>query len=356
MHHASRHARRALARIAVPALAALLTFAGAPRQACAQALLERFDPAERGSRFFVADSLELDGDQRLTTGAVFSYAHGLRTFRQSGSDPVASELVSDALWIHPGASLVLAPGARLALDLPLVLQSGRDVSLDRKDYRAPGSPRLGDLRASFDLRVLGESRPDVDGAVLAVGVSAYLPTGSGADYAGDDAIRFAVRVSGAARLGAITIASRAGYMYRREDVAAIAGVDVHGELNASLAAGYQVLRDVTVGPELSGSTTFGSVLEKQHTPIEGLLGSHVTRGHFTFGAGIGTRLVGGLGSPDVRGVLSVEWSTAAAGAPVDRDGDGIVDRDDACPDLPGDDAPGPGRGCPPPPALAPVTE
>ena len=67
-----------------------------------------FDPAERGSRFFVADSLELDGNLRLSAGVVTSYGNHLRTFRQSGAAPEASELVVHSVWLHPGASMVLA--------------------------------------------------------------------------------------------------------------------------------------------------------------------------------------------------------------------------------------------------------
>src|SRR4051812_36623431 len=101
----------------------------ASAEAHAQPLLERFDPSERGSRFFVADSLELDRPMRIATGVVMSYGTRLRTFAQAGPDKEASTLIENSLWFHPGASINLAPGARFALDIPIAMQSGTDVNL-----------------------------------------------------------------------------------------------------------------------------------------------------------------------------------------------------------------------------------
>lgn len=315
------------------------------RAAHAQALLERFDPAERGSRFFVADSLELEGNLRLSTGVVTSYGNRLRTFRASGADPEASDLVVHAAWIHPGASLVVAPGARFALDVPVALQSGTDVALDRTFFGRPASPRLGDVRASFDVRVAGTTRPDVDGALLAVGLSAYLPTGSASDYTGDDIARFDLRVANVVRFGHYVLASRVGYMYRRNELPSFGGVSLGSEANAVVAFGYRA-GGLTVGPELFGSTILKDVFQRRSTPIEALLGAHVALGDLRVGAGVGTLLVSGLGAPKLRGVVSFEWVPGGAVAR-DRDHDGVVDVDDMCPDVPGLASADRGsRGCP----------
>lgn len=328
MARGSRHVRRA---IGIAALALAIVACGA-RPARAQALLERFDPAERGSRFFVADSLELDDRKPLALGLVTSYGSRLRTFKQSGADPEASDLVSQSIWLHPGASYVLAPGARVGIDMPLALQTGNDVALDRVGFGQPGSPRLGDLRASFDLRLAGAVRTDVDGATLGTGVSVYLPTGSGNDYASDDFARFDVRLASALRVGHVVLAARLGYMYRRDNVLPVGGVSIGSETNAVVAAGYRA-GPITVGPEIYGSTTLDEAFQRRSTPIEALLGAHVSIGDIRVGAGLGTLLVSGLGAPKLRGVLSVDW--LPSGAASDRDRDGVVDADDQCPDIAG---------------------
>ena len=314
----------------VGALLGSLAFADEAR---AQALLERFDPAERGSRFFVADSLELDGSLRFATGVVTSYGTQLRTFRQAGSDAERSDLVAHSVWLHPGASLVLSPGARLALDIPFALQRGEDVALDRRFYGGPGSPRLGDVRGAFDLRLAGRDRHDVDGATLAGGVVAWLPTGSASDYTSDDFVRVGARLAGSFRSGPVIGAARLGYMYRKDDLDPFGGVRLGSEANGVLALGYRS-GPVVIGPELHGTTILKDAFHRKSTPVEVLFGGHFAVGSAQLGLGVGSSLVNGLGAPRFRGVVSLEW-TPAPDVARDRDRDGVLDVDDMCPDVPG---------------------
>ena len=59
------------------------------------------------------------------------------------------------------------------------------------------------------------------------------------------------------------------------------------------------------------------------------------------GAGFGPGLSRGFGSPKYRGLLSVEWAPQPdekpplVVKPLDRDKDGVIDAQDACPDVPG---------------------
>jgi len=336
---------------------------GLESRAVAQPVIERFDPSERGSRFFVADSLDLDGDLRFTTGVVMSYGSRLRTFRQSdsapGEGPEASRLIENSFWIHPGASIVLAPGARFGLDVPVALQTGVGATIDGTYFPEPSSPAFGDVRGSFDLRLLGGDG-DGDGGghgrspVLAAGVSAYLPTGASSAYASDDFARVALRLAGAWEVGPMLLAARVGYMYRKDDLV-FAGVRLGGEGTGSLAVGYR-RGALVIGPELYGSTILKTAFDRRSTPLEVLGGAHVKLGEVSLGAGVGTALVTGLGAPGFRGVLSIEWAPSRdvvpeAGAYAgDRDGDGVPDGDDVCPDVPGPSAaPLAARGCPAPP-------
>lgn len=331
-----------LACLAQLALGSALALLGA--SAKAEPLIERFDPAERGSRFFVADSLELDPQMRFATGLVASYGSRLRTFRQSGGDAEKSTLIRDSLWLHPGASLVLAPGARFAIDVPLALQSGEDVSLDKTLHGAPASPRFGDVKASFDVRLWGRERQGTDGATLAAGVSAYVPTGSADDYASDDFARVAVRIATSVARGPLLGAARLGIMYRKDELDPFAGVHLGTEANGVVAVGYR-RGPMVVGPELHGSTTLKAAFERRNTPLEALLGAHVALGDLNLGGAVGTSVVNGLGAPRFRAVLSIEWVPAASLAR-DRDQDGVSDGDDLCPDVAGLAST---QGCPPAP-------
>ncbi len=110
-----------------------------------------------------------------------------------------------------------------------------------------------------------------------------------------------------------------------------------------------------VGPEFYFSTVTadGKGLFKRatDTPIEGLIGGHYRfLNDFKAGLGIGPGFSHGFGTPELRVLGSFEWAPQPKKAapppppppkklppppPPDRDGDGIVDAEDACPDVPG---------------------
>ena len=214
-----------MARVSsIVALAAgLVTWGFAARSASAQ-VLNRFEPAERGSRFHVGDSLELDGKVRFSAGVVTTYATDLRTYRQRGAEREASTLVASSFYVHPGASVVLTPGARFSLNVPIAFQNGKGATLANVFQPAPESPAMGDARLAIDFRLLGRASSEAEGASLAAGVVGYLPTGSAAAYTGDDFIRLGARVATSFTKRWFLGAARVGYMYRKDDVPPFAGV------------------------------------------------------------------------------------------------------------------------------------
>lgn len=317
-------------------------------------LASRFDPADRGSRFFQVDSLELgrrDGrDLLVNAGVSSSYAFTTTTWGNHREGKRAT-LIKDALWLHPGASLALLPGVRFGLDVPVALvQFGEDTNLDGGYYPAPASPRVGDVRGTFELRILGPTSSEEPGFALSGGVRVWLPTGSADDYAGDDFTRFGIHAAARWRSDWLLAAARVGYMYRRD--AYLGASFVGPEVNAN--AGVAWLHGAwTVGPEITMASAIDTSLAKRSTPVELLLGAHAELGAgLRAGGGVGTALVKGMGAADLRAVLSLEWIGPVAHDDRDRDGDGLPDRLDVCPDVPGDRARG---GCPGAPDLTPVT-
>ncbi|MFO0735680.1 MAG: hypothetical protein U0270_07365 [Labilithrix sp.] len=335
-------------RLGIGAGAFFIGIAGAAPARADGVLLSRFDPADRGSRFFQVDSLELgrrDGaDPRplVSAGVASSYAFTTTTWgnhREGKRDT----LVKDALWVHPGASITIHPGVRFGLEVPVVAyQLGEDTNLDHDYYLAPSSPRIGDVRASFEMRVLGPTSSESPGFGVTGGVRAWLPTGSADNYAGDDFTRFGVHLSARWRGEWLLAAARAGYMYRPDTY--LGGSRVGPEIQASVGAAW-VYQAWTVGPELTVASAIDSELAKRSTPVEILFGAHADLGAgLRAGGGVGTALVKGMGAADLRAVLSLEWIGPDARGERDRDHDGLPDRLDMCPDVPGDvDG---GRGCP----------
>lgn len=322
--------------------------------------LNRLEPAERGSEWFVADGLDFRGDARPAMGLVLDWARRPLVFR--GGDGTSTTLIESQLFAHFGSSMVLGERLRLGASLPVALQqAGESMTIDGRAFTAPRGSAAGDLRLSGDVRLLGEYRSEFS---LAAGVRAWLPTGDRSSFTGDDALRLGGQVLAAGERGTFVYAARLGVNYRALEEP-FANSSLGTEATFAVAGGVRLLEGaLVVGPELFGSTVLvdGAAFSKEATPFEAIVGGHYTRGPWRFGAGFGPGLTRGMGSPSFRGLLSVEYIPVVeepqpaapvappvpeCPAPVDTDGDGIVDGEDACPRLAGVSQDDPNQhGCP----------
>src|SRR5258706_1695626 len=79
--------------------------------------VDRFEPSERGSQFFVMDTLDLRGEARPAIGAVLDYGYKpLVIYDRNGDEK--STIVRHQLFTHVGGSLVIADRLRLGLNVP----------------------------------------------------------------------------------------------------------------------------------------------------------------------------------------------------------------------------------------------
>jgi OOP family OmpA-OmpF porin len=299
--------------------------------------IDRFEASERGSDWFVLDSLPLRGHFTPALGVLLDYGREPLVLR----DPAGRELgqlVEHQLFLHLGGSVVLWSRLRLAANLPIAAAVRGDGVAAAPQYRVSEGGALGDLRLSADVRLFGRYRGALTGAV---GVRLWLPTGARSAFAGDGKVRLSPHATLAGDLDAFAYSVRIGFSYRAHDEP-FAGSKTGSELLFAMAAGLRALEGrLLVGPELYGSTVVqGGVFRERGTPLEGLLGAHYTHAEaWRFGAGLGTGFTQGLGSPQLRVVASVEWAPQPKPAPPpppsDRDRDQVLDLDDACPDEPG---------------------
>jgi outer membrane protein OmpA-like peptidoglycan-associated protein len=290
--------------------------------------LDRFDPADRGSDWFMLDSLDLRGHLRPALGVVGDWGYKpLVVYDAAGNEK--SAIVEHQVFAHLGGSLVLWNRLRGGLSLPLALyQTGDAPTVNGTPFADPGST-VGDLRVSADVRLVGEHG---DAFNSAIGFALYLPTGSREQFTGDETTRLSPRVSVAGDIKTFSYAARLGVNYR--PLTETFDKNALGtELTIGASAGVRLLdKKLLVGPELYGSTVADSFFEKRTTPLEWLIGGHYAVSDVKLGIGFGSGLTRGWGAPVVRTVLSAEWTP---GIDKDSDGDHIVDREDACPTVPG---------------------
>jgi OOP family OmpA-OmpF porin len=310
--------------------------------------VDRFEPSERGSEWFVLDTLDLRGNVRPALGVVADYAYKPLVFYDKDGNEVRS-LIQNQMFLHLGASLVLWERLRLAVNLPIAaVVDGNSGTLNNgTQFNADNGANIGDLRLSADVRLFGEYGDVITGAI---GLSVFAPTGSQAAYTGDGKVRLAPHLMIAGDIGPFVYAARAGFNYRAQH-GDYAGTPIGSEILWALSAGFRVAdKKLVIGPEVYGSSVVeDGAFKRKGTPVEGLLGLHyLLPGDFRIGAGAGPGLNKAFGTPKVRVVASLEWvPQIPPPPPSDRDHDGIIDPEDACPDEPGPRNSDPKKnGCP----------
>jgi OOP family OmpA-OmpF porin len=343
----SRWAGRALALLTLIPLTARAQSAGFA--------IDRFDPAERGSDWFAADSLDLRGHGRLALGVTGDFAEKPLVLYDRDGDEL-KDIIKHQLFAHVGGSLVLWDRLRLGVNLPiLAYQKGEAGTLNGTAFKAKKGAALGDLRLAADVRLFGSYRSPIS---LAAGAAVFLPTGEQKAFAGDGKVRVLPRLLLAGDIGNLAYAVKLGLLYRANDDG-FNGAPTGTEVVAAAAVGYRNDNGrLVIGPELFGSsvvTKSSAVFARRETPFELLFGAHYKpTGDLRIGAGIGPGLTRGFGAPQFRGLLSLEWAPEPPKPPLllppplhDRDQDGILDQDDACPDVPGVRSDNPQKnGCP----------
>jgi outer membrane protein OmpA-like peptidoglycan-associated protein len=311
--------------------------------------LDRFEPSERGSDWFVLESFDLRGHVRPALGLVIDYANQpLMLYSPTDGEQIGS-IVEHQLFAHFGGSIVLWERVRFGLNLPLAAYQAGDEGNTR--FSSDNATTFGDLRLSADARILGTYGEPL---TLAGGFQFFVPTGSEDSFTSDGAVRLNTRVGVAGEIDAFVYASMLGFGLR-PNADEYAGGARGSELTFSAAAGAKLVDGrLILGPELFTNTVVtdgDGFFARQTTPVELILGGHFhALPSLRVNAGGGTGLTRAFGTPRFRALASVEWFEPIAETPAprpDRDKDGVFDDEDACPDVPGTRTADPTtNGCP----------
>ena len=251
-------------------------------------------------------------------------------------------LVQDRLTGHLTGSIALFDWVELGAELPVLLMQQRDDALAPAGDQAALTPMgVGDLRLYPKARVLQQR----SGAPLDVGVQVpfTLPTGSAVDYFGEAGVSVTPTILASRQWklfdGTLRAAGNLGMRMRTADSALPDGENVAAtELITRVGVGYAFAPVPEHATEIafslaSASETSGFASDiPVRSPVE-VFGEvdHVVWGPLSVFVGGATGIVAGDGGPDFRAFAGLRW---AERAPLDRDGDGILDDDDKCPKEP----------------------
>lgn len=287
------------------------------------------------------------GSWQLWLGA--DYGSGLLGLRYG--DDHRGRLIGDRLDFHLAGSFSPTDWLELGLDVPVtVLQTNGFRALETQSGfadRAPAGAGFGDLRTLAKFRLLREDSAPVG---LAAILEVRMPTGASDDFLGGRGWLFSPRaVVDKTFNDTVRVAVEAGYRMRTE-AGQYLNLYVGDELGLSVAASWLLPQTLPGGQwaafaELLTSTQArapfnGPDSDALKTPVEGLVGLRNDLGggfHALVGGGSGIGSGAGYGNETIRLFAGVGFrQTAEPPDPnADRDGDGVLDVDDACPNDPG---------------------
>ncbi|HEX8910245.1 MAG TPA: OmpA family protein [Anaeromyxobacteraceae bacterium] len=282
------------------------------------------------------------------------WAHGLLAAKQGGTR--LGDLLADRVALHALGSYALGP-VELAADLPFA--AWQRSNLDLLTSRGVTGPLVDPISSTAfgDLRLLGKvPLPRLLPLDLAALVDLRLPTGDGQAFLSDGLAVNPQLLAGRA-LGPVRLDASVGYLFRKSGqyLQLVVGDGVTYGLAASTAlppvARLTSWRAVV---DLSGQLPRALDLssDRARAPLSARAGVRAKIWRdlaLDVGAGTGLAWFGdaGYGHESFRVFAGLRWerlaSAAGPGRPGDRDGDGVPDAEDRCPDQPG---PAELEGCP----------
>ena len=312
--------------------------------------LERFYTSWAGDRFFAVPNPWALGDPGIHAKLVADYA--LNPLELSEDDAAGAEqnvfLVRHQLHARLNGTFALWHRVAINLDIPVALvNSGDNGTLPNSGALLGASGiAVGDFRLGIRGRVYGE---DDDVFQFGVGGNLWLPVGpdGAGDYTGAGAVRGRILLNAGGILDRFIWAFDLGPELGPEE--RFAGIAQGSMLRYGLAGGYLLGDDMNfqLGLEAYGTMVFEDP-NAENTNFEILAGAkYKFSENLALGAAAGPGIPRSIGTPNFRGVVSLEFSIQPGTGDGDKDGDGIPDGDDACPTEKGRASSNPLKhGCP----------
>jgi len=271
------------------------------------------------------------------------------------------DVVSDRATAHLGASFTVVERLELNFRLPVVVwQEGNKGlgGIEDVTKNGVGTPGVG-----FRWQMLDQA---TNGFNFALASEVLVPYGSKKALAGNEQWYFTPRVEASRNFSGIVVGAQAGLFVRERVLSFGGGTQVATEAQGGLVV-------ATTGKLRGEVSVRGAYSDYQDdSSMEALLGARYAMGDVELFALGGPGFFTAPGTPKFRGVLGIAWVPTAAKPPppppppeppkpidpcaagqthtpdqcptLDDDGDGILNRDDACPTVAGIPEE---KGCPP---------
>lgn len=248
-------------------------------------------------------------------------------------DDEVNRIVGDLFQLSVLGGFTKGP-IRIGVDIPVYLRSLGEPQ---------GETGLGDIALDVKGSVLDRESSAIG---LAFGGRAWLPTTTVDTALGYRGFAWELQAIADKKIDKLLVAGNLGLKGVPRE--ALENFDWGTQFVARLGGGYEINDSMGVSLDFGSHINLAQVTIEA-TPIEGILGGWVRSNNMVVRGGLGTGLTSGFGSPQFRAMIGVGWEPPRIS---DLDGDGIVDKDDACPMEPEDfDGFRDEDGCPEPTSL-----
>src|SRR5262245_3146925 len=314
--------------------------------------VDLFEPALGSQNFVTVHGADVVAARQIGIGLYFDYQRDPFTLDRcstgSASDCAGvmrkASLVQNGLQAYLGGAFGIGGSAQVGLGVPIALSLSSPPSLTSSSGGSGtfSETALGDLLVEGKLKLWQEPRY---GLAAAVAGGVTFPTATDERHlAGEGGVTGRLRGILAWRQGSLAAAGNVGVLLRNPVVVAQGDPPMNGSTPSQIEIGPQLLygaslsvlvpslpRPVRGIVELFGRHGFSSFLDE--APMEIDVAMRVSLPHaFEASLGGGAGLLRGVGSPLARAFFGLGWAPDFR----DRDGDGIPDMDDQCPDQPED--------------------
>ena len=330
-----RRRRRRAAMVAGAIVVATNSSAAAAEQE--PQALDRFRPSWAGDRFFGITSPYAAGDVAVHGRLLMEFAHRPVSLVRDDGQTVTSlgAVVANQVLVHANATFALWNRLAVNLDLPAATsQTGDSPVVNGTTYTSPLGSAIGDLRVGLRGRIYGEN-----GGPVQLGITGYLwvPTGDqdSGSFMSNGTVRALPMVSAGGTIDRFIWGADVGPDLRKSQV--FANVQQGKTMTWGAGAGYLLgdRKHIQLNGELLGSVVVEDMV-RRNLNIEALAGARWRFvDNFVTSGSVGSGIAQGLGTPQMRATIGIEYSPLARSKPLDSDGDGIADAQDACPEKAG---------------------
>ncbi|MBW2264032.1 MAG: hypothetical protein JRG91_18880 [Deltaproteobacteria bacterium] len=313
--------------------------------------LNQFQTAQGNGAFLTVDGADVPSGFSYFVGGMFDYQYRPVVIRSCREEidgrcadwgGVQTALVEHHLSFEMGGGISLFRVFEAGLVLPVVLyQAGAGIedSAGTSVGDIAGNAGLDDLRLHLKLDLWhGVFRQEGDKIGLALVPVLTFPTGRTIhkeSFMGDSLVTIHTKLVFNINVGRVRMGLSAGYLWREKKDFYLA--DMSHRISYGAAVEVKISSPIYGIVEIFGQNGF--TREIASTPLEIDAGIR-----FRFGSGIvltlgaGAGLLAGVGTPAFRIFTGLGYSPPRVGEPVeeDRDGDGILNIHDECPDEPED--------------------